>query len=394
MLKIAMVNTARHRGGAARMAANLTVALNDAGVAATLYHSEDNDRTPPFCGLKKASSRQINALLARVGGSLCVADLGFTDTLLRSINDADVLHLHNIHGYYLDYRKLLTAWHDRPIVWTWHDMWGATGRCGAGYECTLWQSGCQRCPHMEFYPSAWIDRAANEFRQKNDIYQQVQNLWIVSPSAWMAKIAETRGFNPSHNKIIPNPVNKLYHLIAKDEARNTLGLPRDQFIAMFIASDCRDPRKGYQDFAKVVEHLAIDGIAVGMPPNETSPRIKHVGPITDAAKINLYYAASDAMILPSFAENYPNTALEAIASGTPVFGYDVGGVASQLDMPYCSVVDIGAHASMAAAIRPLLQAGGKTPEMSSILSAAAIKRWDAASVAKQYSDLYKNIATR
>jgi glycosyltransferase involved in cell wall biosynthesis len=388
MLKVAMVNTVRQRGGAARTAANLAVALNSAGVETTLYHTEDNDKTHPFYGIKKAGARTINALLARVSGSTYIADLGFTETLLRLIDDADVLHLHNMHGYYLDYPKLLKAWRNRPIVWTWHDMWGATGRCGAGYECTLWQSGCQRCPHMEFYPAAWIDRAMHEFQRKQDLFFSLRNLTIVSPSEWMMNIAKTRGFNPSQIRVIPNPAGSQYAPLPQEEARRNLGLSSNDFVALFIASDCRDDRKGYRDFASTLEKLPIFGIAIGKPPETPHPRIRHTGEIRDSKTINQYYAAADVMVIPSYADNYPTTVIEALTCGTPVIGYREGGIPSQLDLPYCQLVARGDLTAMRQALASQCSNTRKSDKISKMIAEAAKERWSMNNIIKQYIDTY------
>ena len=389
-MNVAMLNTARARGGAARMAASLVRDLNRSGrgVHAVLYHAEDDRVDPLHHGLKRRGSRPLNALLARLGGSLSIADLGLAREVVARTRDADLLHAHNLHGYYIDYRAVLSAWRDRPVVWTWHDMWGATGRCGAGYECGLWQGGCRKCPHLEFYPAAWVDHAAREFQTKQEIFFGLRNLWIVTPSAWLGEVAARRGFDPGRIRVIPNLVDSEYRPMPKGEARRAVNLPAEAFVALFVASDCGDPRKGYAAFAKALDGLPVLGVAVGKPPARGDPAIHHAGSIREAARMGSYYSAADVMVMSSVAENYPLSVIESLLSGTPVVGFATGGVPSQLDLPFCRIVEPGDVGALREGVRTWREAGGKTDEISRALAAQAAERWSPRRIVDMYCDLY------
>jgi glycosyltransferase involved in cell wall biosynthesis len=389
-MNVAMLNTTRARGGAARMAANLVRELNRSarGVRAVLYHAEDDRADPSHHGLRRRGSRQLNALLARLGGSLWVVDLGLARDVVALTRDADLLHVHNLHGYYLDYPAVLEAWRDRPVVWTWHDMWGATGRCGAGYECDLWQGGCRKCPHLEFYPAAWLDRAAGEYRRKQEIFFGLRNLWIVTPSAWLGEIAARRGFDAGRIRVVPNLVDSEYRAMPKADARRAVNLPADAFVALFVASDCGDPRKGYAAFARALEGLPVLGVAVGKPPRHGHPAVRHAGTLRQPAQMGCYYAAADVLVMSSVAENYPMSVIESLLSGTPVIGYATGGVPSQLDLPYCRTVEAGDVDALRAMVQECVDAGEKTEAMSTALSAKAAERWSPRKIVEKYCDIY------
>ncbi len=390
-IQLAMVNTALTRGGAARMAASLVDIINQQSetVSATLYHCENREVHSNTIGLKRPISRQINAGLARLGGSYAVTDFGVADQLIKSTENADVLHVHNLHGYYLNFERLLLAWRDRPVVWTWHDMWGATGRCGSSSDCEKWKQGCPNCPMMNYYPAAWIDRAASEFEKKTWLYSQMKNITIVSPSQWLADIAVKRGFDQDNVVIVPNPVDtQKFKLINKLVARKELGLEKDSFTVLFLASDCGDERKGYSDFLKITSDKPWQAVAVGRLPQKTAAHITHAGEINDQSLVNSYYAAADVMVIPTYADNYPNTVIEALSSGTPVIGYDEGGVASQLDMPSCVVVEKGDWQAIRKALEKQATLGIKTEQLSSLLNAKANARWQSTFIVNQYIDIY------
>lgn len=391
-IDVAMVNTERTRGGAARVAALLTSGINRYadGVKSVLYHCEDRVRSEGYRGLRRPLSRPLNAALARLGGAYCVLDMGVSRQIIAAAADADVLHVHNLHGYYLDFDRLLRAWRDRPIVWTWHDMWGASGRCGANYSCDRWRMGCPGCPELDRYPAAFLDWAATEFRRKSELYKALRNLWIVSPSDWLAKVAVDRGFSRDQVHVIENPVDTdCFRCIEKSDARAALGLVGNKFTVLFMASDCGDPRKGFRDFSEATQGEPWQVIAVGRPPPSAAEHVVHSGPVADPDSINLYYAAADVMVIPSYAENYPNSVIESLASGTPVVGYREGGIPSQLTNPYSAVVEKGDTAALAKELRKRYGAGGKTPAMALELSTQAAARWSVRQVVDRYTSLYR-----
>lgn len=393
-ISVTMVNSEINRGGAARMAATLTRALNHLveDVRARMIHCGDAHRDSVFIGLKRPGSRPLNAFLARLAGSMAVIDYGVSRKILQAAADADLLHLHNLHGYYLNYRKLLLAWRHRPVVWTWHDMWGATGRCGQSIDCERWKTGCGRCPHKNFYPTAWIDVSEREHRLKSRLLLTHPNLTIVAPSPWMAGIAADRGFSSDRIHIIPNSVDlNVFKMHDKRDARRRIGIDENAFTVLFIANNCGDPQKGYKDFVSATGKAGINAIAVGRMPPAPAFFVRHPGRIQDPKKLAEYYAAADCMVITSYADTYPTTVIEAIACGTPVYGYAVGGIPFQVPAPDASLVACGNIAALRAKLNAFAVAGGKTDEMSNSLRTYATEKWSESRFARDYSMLYHHI---
>src|SRR5262249_44805023 len=97
--RVLMVNTHATQGGAARMASTLAKVLHASGKAdVRLVHCGDKRTTPPLYGVRRSGSRQINAIIARIGGSMAVHDMGVSEIIIREARNADVIHLHNLHG--------------------------------------------------------------------------------------------------------------------------------------------------------------------------------------------------------------------------------------------------------------------------------------------------------
>jgi glycosyltransferase involved in cell wall biosynthesis len=214
-------------------------------------------------------------------------------------------------------------------------------------------------------------------------------LTIVTPSQWLADLAIERGFPEERVHIVPNPVDTAnLYAIDKQTARSVLNLPDDVFIALFVASDCGDPRKGYTDFAYAVSQNRCCGVAVGKYPPSPAKEIRHTGRIYDPAVINKYYAAADVFMIPTYADNYPNTVIEALVSGTPVIGYAEGGIPAQLDLPHCRLVTKGDRRALAGAMRKCAD-GSKDSAMAAELSGIAKRRWAPNTVAAVYRRLYQ-----
>lgn len=393
-MRIAMINTALMKGGAARAALSLAKAIMATGNTVNFYHCENRREDKEYIGLARPGSRYLNIILSRFFGSYSVYDFGVSHELISRTRNSDVIHLHNLHGYYLNYADLLENLNQIPIVWTWHDMWGATGRCAFSTDCTRWKTtNCSSCPHLDYYPRAWFDNAHAEYKVKQKIFDGLKNLVLVTPSVWLKEIALSRGFKESQVKVIPNAVDlKSYIATDKAVARGSLRLNVNKPFLLFVAADCSDMRKGYNDFLSIVETLGINGIVIGKPPKKKSPLIFYTGLVRDASILSLYYSAAEVLIIPSIADNYPNTVIEAMACGTPVFGYNVGGIPDQMPPNWEGIVGVGDVKELTLKISMFLMDGGKTTELQSSMRDYATTTWSPSIIAEKYLDLYKRTA--
>jgi len=390
-VRVCMVSTSATRGGAGKMAATLATALNSSelGVRATLYHCGDSLTAGNLVGLKRPLSRPINALLARLGGDRLIWDFGVARQLLGLARDFDVVHLHNLHGYYLNYPRLLDGLRGKPVVWTWHDMWPITGRCGFSLECTKWRTGCSSCSRPDLYPTAWINWAARDFKARSTRLVAATNLSIVAPSRWLADLGVQRGYSPADLTVIPNPVD-LHHFNpgTKSEARTRLGLPDQTPLLLFVAANCDDPRKGFGDFCALTVRLDIRGIAVGRCSRRSTRLVDVVGPVRSQATLTDYYCAADALIVPSTGDNYPNTTIEAQACGTPVFVYRTGGLPEQVPPFWSGVAEPRDVDGLARLVLGFLSNGGKTQNLSDQTRAHAVATFGLDAVAGRYRAVY------
>lgn len=353
-MKVVLLNTFHHSGGAAVAANRLRAALHKQGVDARLlvpelerpddYAYAVNDS---FIGRKSAFVRfAIDRLQVatvekdrQVRFAFSPASIGIDLHTHPLVQAADILHLHWITFGFLSLRSIRQLLQLRkPIVWTLHDMWAFTGGCHYSGSCRKYESHCHTCPFLgKPHPK---DISYRVFRQKSEMFSHA-NISFVACSQWLAGVArQSKLLQGLHVQAIPNPIDiTLYQPIAKPSARKALSLPADKKLILFGAAKVADPRKGFGYLQQALQHLQthypqtildVELVIFGKADEllaATLPFPVHtLGSLTSDGKLVHAYNAADVFVLPSLEDNLPNTVMESLACGTPVVAFDVGGV--------------------------------------------------------------------
>ena len=281
--------------------------------------------------------RAVDALSYPYLGYASSSFLGYDER----IANAEVIHLHNLHGGYFSLRglKSLSA---KRIVWTLHDMWAFTGNCSHSKDCQRWLSGCGKCPYLDDYPKLQFDTTRFLWKHKKRIYNDL-NISIVCPSRWLYEKAVRsplfRNFQKHH---IPNGIDEtVFSPGPKELARKKLGLQHSGPFTIFVSNSLEDPRKGTAEFIRILEGLESDGVEITVllvgkgrlrpPTGFRHVKFEHIGDINNVAKMVDAYSAADFLSFTSTAENLPNVLIESMACGTPVISFNVGGVSEIVD---------------------------------------------------------------
>lgn len=247
----------------------------------------------------------------------------------------DIIHLHNIHGYFLNYPKLfdyLKAW-GGPAIWTLHDCWPFTGHC-AYYDyaaCDKWQTNCHHCPQLHSYPaSIGCDRSRRNHMDKKTAFSGCPNLTFVSVSDWL-KEELAKSFLGNYPAVtIHNGIDiEVFHPVEKEKEET------NQHIVLGVAS-VWDKRKGLDEFIKLrgilPEKYQIILIGLSQAQIASLPDgIKGIRRTENIEQLVELYNAADVFVNPTLEDNFPTTNLEALACGTPVITYDTGGSPEAID---------------------------------------------------------------
>jgi glycosyltransferase involved in cell wall biosynthesis len=251
--------------------------------------------------------------------------------------EADVIQLYNTHGGFFSHSALAMLSRRKPVVWRLSDMWPMTGHCAYAFECDRWKTGCGACPHLNDAPGLHRDRTALLWKHKQRVYAR-SAITVVAPSHWIAALAaESPLLNrfPIHH--IPNGLDtSVFRPIPKASAREMFGLDLSAKVLLFVSLEVDAQRKGGAYLAQALDRLpaaSLSGLqvmVVGQGAEQWRTRVK--APVTAVSTINddrllaAAYAAADVFVLPTLAENLPNSALESLACGTPVVAFATGGV--------------------------------------------------------------------
>jgi len=246
----------------------------------------------------------------------------------------DIIHLHNIHGYYLNVEILFDYFHTNeiPIIWTLHDCWSMTGHCSYFdfVNCNKWQTQCNKCPNKKGYPKSFmIDNSKRNFEEKKKLFTGLKNVTIVTPSLWLAELAKCSYLSHYPVEIINNGVNlKIFKPNETTSINNKYKL-NDKIVILGVAS-VWDKRKGLSDFIQLYDKLSnsfkIILVGLSFKQIEKLPNgILAIPRTEDINELAALYSRANVFVNPTYVDNFPTTNIEALACGTPIVSYITGG---------------------------------------------------------------------
>ncbi len=316
------------------------------------------------------------------------------------IQQADIINLHWINFGFVSLKgleRLLNL--GKPIVWTIHDMWAFTGGCHYSRGCERFRSHCQFCPYLK-KPGEY-DLAFEIFEQKEKLLAQAP-LTFVAPSQWLHNLTRQAALIKDFPALcIPYPIDTtVFQNKNKTEMRQKMGLPLDKKLVLFAGANTQDVRKGFVYFQEAVNNVGqeADDVEVlifgkSQPDayRELTRSVHDLGKLSDLTNIADAYAAADLMVVPSLEDNLPNTVLEAMACGTPVVGFDIGGIPDMIDhLENGYVADYRSAKSLACGIRWIIE-NNATGNLSQNARQKVLETYAEEIIARQYDNLYQSL---
>ena len=248
----------------------------------------------------------------------------------------DIIHLHNIHGSFINYKLLFRflAKFDIPVVWTFHDCWPFTGHCTyfTSCGCNKWKTGCFNCPQSHTYPrSYFLDNSKRNYILKKQTFTSLPHLYIVSVSHWLDQLVGQSFLKNYPHAVIYNGIdtNTFSLAINRDDLRYKLGIQQGEMMLLGVASPWSE-RKGFKDFIELCKYLSSEQkiVLIGLTKEQIGSLPQNIIGIerTESTKqLAEYYSAADLFLNLTYEDNYPTTNLEAISCGTPCLTYRTGG---------------------------------------------------------------------
>ena len=243
----------------------------------------------------------------------------------------DVVHIHNLLGYYINVEILFNYLKKAniPTVWTLHDCWEFTGHC-INFErinCKKWKEGCGNCSLRGNYPEAWLkDNSKSNFIKKKQCFTGVSKMLLVTPSQWLKNLVQESYLKDYECEVINNGIDLQVFKPTASDIRSEYGL-QDKKILLFVASVWND-MKGEQIVYQLADELddSFAMVMIGRKSSENIPdRIINIPRTQNVDELVKWYSAADVFVNPTLGDNFPTVNIEALACGTPVVTSNTGG---------------------------------------------------------------------
>lgn len=272
-----------------------------------------------------------------------------THSLINRLKEfsPDIIHLHNLHGFCLNLPMLFKyiKKSGAKVVWTFHDCWAFTGHCPyfAVSGCDKWQTQCAKCPQPRIYPKMYLDTSKTMYSKKKKWFAGIEDLTIVTPSEWLAGLAEKSFFSNHEIKVINNGIDLSVFKPRESDFRKKHNL-EGKHILLGVSFDW-GYRKGLDVFKELAQRLdskIYQIVLVGTDDNIDSQLPNNIISIhrtNNQIELAEIYSAADLFVNPTREENYPTVNMESIACGTPVLTFKTGGSPEIPDSLTGSVVD-------------------------------------------------------
>lgn len=375
-MQITLLSTFDNQGGAAIAASRLNKALNYRGLTSNVLVQDKTGKAATTQSIANTwfqkkwalarfaldrlqfvfyeKSKDVRFLFSQ-------ATIGVDVSLHPLIQQSDVIHLHWINFGFLSLNSLDDLIKtQKPIVWTLHDMWAFTGGCHYSGDCKNYLNACGNCVPFLKNPSD-TDLSNQVWQNKAEIFKE-SNFTVVACSEWLAQKARQSSLLKGKTILsIPNPIDtKVFYPIDKTIAQKHFGLSPDKIYILFAAVKVGDVRKGFAYFEKALSMFVVRGSMFGLeedlnienqsgsppasniellifgqaqaPDFEKLPfKVNLLGQLSDVGSIVMAYSAASVFVIPSLEDNLPNTIMESMACGTPVVGFEVGGIPEMID---------------------------------------------------------------
>ncbi|MCF0110177.1 MAG: glycosyltransferase, partial [Erysipelotrichaceae bacterium] len=252
--------------------------------------------------------------------------------------DPDIVHLHNIHGFYLNYEMLFNFLKNSKIkvVWTLHDCWSKTGFC-SHYDynqCDGYKTGCKNCKFKNVYPYRVLSNSRDNFELKKSVFTSLDDLTIVTPSRWLKEQIDDSYLKEYPKEVIHNGIDTTKFKYHENDLRERYDL-KNKKIALVVSS-LYSVQKGLDEYRKLAGMLSDDWklVMIGLSDKqikELPEGVLGIQRTNSVEELVDWYSTADCLLNLSLEDVYPTVNIEAMSCGLPVIAYRTGGMIEQVE---------------------------------------------------------------
>ena len=331
----------------------------------------------------------INGLLSRRGTKQLLSDL--------EKFKPDILHLHNLHSFCINFPKLFEYIKKNSIktVWTLHDCWAFTGHCPhfVTVGCEKWKTGCSDCPLYRQYPKSLVDDSKRMYRLKQRWFCGVKDMTLVTPSRWLGDLTRQSFLKDYSVTQITNGIDLSVFKPVESDFKSRIGCEGKKLV-LGVSSGWSN-KKGLDVFIELEKRFDDNYVFVLVGTSDSVSRrlpsgIISVPKTNSAEELARIYSAADVFVNPTREDTFPTVNIEALACGTPVVTFNTGGSPEIVDQSCGSVVACNDTDELEKEIKRVCVQMPYSPE-DCVKRASA---FDMNSKFKEYVKLYEDIAYR
>lgn len=290
--------------------------------------------------------RRISSIWSQITGNMDSGNVMNTRFLIKKIDEIrpDIIHLHNMHGNYVNIKMLFRYLNkiNIPIVWTLHDCWSMTGHCSHFVMCSCekWKTGCYKCGNISVYPESKLDKSKYLYKEKKKLFTSLNKVTIVTPSEWLGKIVDESYLNCFPRMVINNGIDLDVFMPRKSDFRNKYHIGNKYMI--LAVAPLWTISKGIDRIISLANKLPLNFIVVIVGKTDMKIQCDNVVVIdrTDnQIELAEIYSTADVFLNPTREDTFPTVNLEALACGTPVLSYGACGSAEAFNDNTGRIVD-------------------------------------------------------
>lgn len=353
-MKVLHINTSDSSGGAAIAAFRLHTEMLNQGIDSFFFclnrTFNDNERVFSIGNFLKFRSRTIDVFkrhffykqLTSKKGLFSKVSIGHSCRNEIDYKNYDIIYIHWVNNGFLNFQgieEILKS--EKKVFWFMHDMFPITGGCHQSFECSKYINQCNECPYLK--KNFYYDLAKKQFNTKVRLFSKYKNLSFITPSNWLFECTKKSYIAQNHNVYcIPNLLDTtIFFKFDKLTCRKIYNISPEKKVILFGAdSALTNPYKGFDFFMDALQILnkkesvnnkEIEIVLFGSSYNQKIDKMipfqtKFIGYLHDNYSLAMLYNSADVFCIPSLADNFPNTILEAINCKLPVVGFNVGGI--------------------------------------------------------------------
>ena len=313
-----------------------------------------------------------------------------------TLKEIDVVHLHTVADWFDVPSWLDTLPREIGVVISLHDMWHFTGGCFLYRGCNLYSETCTPCPILKS-PFNWV-LARDEHRRKLQAYRNCRAQFVAN-SFWLAELAGRSPIVKASGgvRVIPPGIDTtVFKAQDRDRCRKQLDLPQNAFVIITGGASLTDANKNVPWLLKQLSHLPdlrdviVLAFGEGSVPVPDHLNVRFTGGIRDRRDLAQLFAAADVFVSASLMETYGLTLVEAMACGTPVVAFRVGGIPEAApDGQGAILCEPGDGATLTEAIMKLRSSPELRDRLGALARETAHTRNAASSFANAFAQLYR-----